>query len=60
MIKRLILAIALLLAGVAFWRKLHIVVFVRATLPQLLLFYLILGVGIYLLLDSVIDRLTGR
>lgn len=59
-IKRLLITAALLLAGAAIWQKLHIVVLVRATLPQLLLFYLVLAVVIYVLLDETIDRLFKR
>jgi len=59
-IKRVLLTVALLIAGAAIWQKLHIVIFVRATLLQLLLFYLILAVVIYVLLDEIIDRLARR
>ncbi len=59
-IKRVLLTVALLIAGAAIWQKLHIVIFVRATLLQLLLFYLVLAVVIYVLLDEIIDRLVRR
>jgi hypothetical protein len=59
-IKRLLITVALIIAGAAIWQKLHIVVFVRATLTQLLLFYLVLAVIIYVLLDEIIDKIARR
>jgi hypothetical protein len=59
-IKRLLITVALIIAGAAIWQKLHIVVFVRATLLQLLLFYLVLAVIIYVLLDEIIDKVARR
>jgi hypothetical protein len=59
-IKRLLITVALIIAGAAIWQKLHIVVFVHGTLTQLLVFYLVLAVIIYVLLDEIIDKVARR
>ena len=56
----MVLGIALVIAFVLIWRKVHIVIFVRATFWQLLVLYGALAVAVFLILDWVLDRVSGR
>jgi hypothetical protein len=49
--KRLLWGLALIFAFVIIWQKVHIVVVVRATFWQLLLLFLGLALGIYLVIE---------
>ena len=54
--RRLLWALALALAAILVWRKVRIVVWVHASLWQLLLLFLGLAVGIYLVLELLLSR----
>lgn len=49
--RRLLWGLALIFAFVIIWQKVHIVVVVRATFWQLLLLFLGLAAGIYLVIE---------
>jgi len=59
-IRRLLFTLILLVLLAALWQKMHIVVFVRASLGQLLVVLLVLAVVIYIVLDEVVERLERR
>lgn len=49
--KRLLWGLALIFSFIIIWQKVHIVVVVRATFWQLLLLFLGLALGIYLVIE---------
>ncbi len=58
--RRLLFTVALLIGIVMLWQRMHIVVFVQASLWQLLAVLLVLAVAIYLTLEAIVERLERR
>jgi hypothetical protein len=57
--KRLLWGLAFLFAFILIWRKVRIVFFVHVSLWQLLLLFLALAVGIYVLFEILLGRSDG-
>ncbi len=58
--RRLLWAVALVLAGVLMWHKVRIVVLVHLSLGQLFLVFLGLALGIYLLFEILLGSAERR
>ena len=58
--RRIVWLLALALAAVLLWRKLRLVVLVHVSWWQLVLLFLGLAVGLYLVLDVFLGRRTRR
>jgi len=54
--RRLLWALAFLLAFVLIWRKLRIVVLVRVTFWQLILLFLLLAAAIYVVFEMLLGK----
>ena len=58
--RRLLWVVALLFAAVLIWRRVRIVVFVHLSLWQLLLLFLGLALGIYVLFEILLRSVERR
>jgi len=56
----LVLGMALVIAFVLIWRKVHVVIFVRTTFWQLLVLYGVLVLGTFLILDFLLGKVGGK
>ena len=58
--RRLLAAVALVFAAMLIWRRVRIVLFVRLSLGQLLLLFLGLALGIYVLFEILLRSAERR
>jgi len=57
---RLLILLALIVAGILIWNKVRIVFWIHMTWWQLGLFFLAVAVVVFLILDFLVDRVRRR